>query len=76
MQLDGSDGRYAMNYMRNMLFIIVTLSVLIYKYYIYYYLFFNLSLKGNSPQLSSCEKRNPSLEIPPFHSFILFYAPS
>ena len=39
MQLDESDGRYAMNYMRNMLFIIVTLSVLIYKYYINFYLF-------------------------------------
>ena len=39
MQLDESDGRYAMNYMRNMLFIIVTLSVLIYKYYINFFLF-------------------------------------
>ena len=55
MQLDKSDGRYAMNYMRNMLFIIVTLSVLIYKYYIYFYLFFTLLLKDNFPQLSSCE---------------------
>ena len=39
MQFDESDGRYAMNYMRNMLFIIVTLSVLIYKYYINFFLF-------------------------------------
>ena len=50
MQLDKSDGRYAMNYMRNMLFIIVTLSVLIYKYYIYYLFFF--ITYGRFPKIS------------------------